>query len=59
MGENFFTTSGLDPNMKRLPEVVSIPDYLIGASSSLSGQAADPFQIPPMSPPDSENGGHP
>ncbi|EHI13398.1 MCE family protein [Mycolicibacterium thermoresistibile] len=47
IGENFFTTSALDPNMKHLSEIVSIPDYLIGATSSLSGQAADPFTIPP------------
>jgi phospholipid/cholesterol/gamma-HCH transport system substrate-binding protein len=48
IGENFFTTSGLDPNMKRLADVIDVPDYLIGATSSLSGQAADPFKIPPM-----------
>nr|WP_090345457.1 MCE family protein [Mycolicibacterium malmesburyense]CRL77881.1 virulence factor Mce family protein [Mycolicibacterium malmesburyense] len=59
MGENFFTTSTLDPNMKRLSEVVSVPDYLVGATSSLSGQAADPFQIPPLNPPDPQSAGQP
>jgi phospholipid/cholesterol/gamma-HCH transport system substrate-binding protein len=47
-GESVFTTSlGLDPNMKRLDEVVNPPDFLTGAMSNLSGQAADPFKIPP------------
>lgn len=59
MGENFFTTSTLDPNMKRLSEVVSVPDYLVGATSSLSGQAADPFKIPPLNPPDPQSAGQP
>ncbi|KUI41641.1 mammalian cell entry protein [Mycobacterium sp. IS-1590] len=59
MGENFFTTSALDPNMKRLSEVVSVPDYLVGATSSLSGQAADPFKIPPLNPPDPQFAGQP
>lgn len=59
MGENFFTTSTLDPNMKRLSEVISVPDYLVGATSSLSGQAADPFKIPPLSPPDPQPAGQP
>lgn len=59
MGENFFTTSTLDPNMKRLSEVISVPDYLVGATSSLSGQAADPFKIPPLNPPDPQYAGQP
>jgi phospholipid/cholesterol/gamma-HCH transport system substrate-binding protein len=47
-GESIFTTSkGLDPNMKHISEVVNPPDFLIGALSNLSGQAADPFKIPP------------
>lgn len=47
-GESVFTTSlGLDPNMKRLDEVINPPDFLTGAMSNLSGQAADPFKIPP------------
>jgi phospholipid/cholesterol/gamma-HCH transport system substrate-binding protein len=48
MGESVFTTSlGLDPNMKHLSEVVNPPDFLTGAMANLSGQAADPFKIPP------------
>jgi phospholipid/cholesterol/gamma-HCH transport system substrate-binding protein len=47
LGESFFTTSFLDPNMAHLSEVVNAPDWLIGATANLSGQAADPFQIPP------------
>ena len=48
VGETVFTTSlGLDPNMKHLDEVVNPPDFLTGALSNLSGQAADPFKIPP------------
>jgi len=47
-GESVFTTSlGFDPNMKHLDEVVNPPDFLTGAMSNLSGQAADPFKIPP------------
>ena len=47
-GESVFTTSkGLDPNMKHLDEVINPPDFLTGAMSNLSGQAADPFKIPP------------
>jgi phospholipid/cholesterol/gamma-HCH transport system substrate-binding protein len=47
VGETIFTTSlGLDPNMKRISEVVNPPDFLTGAMSNLSGQAADPFKIP-------------
>lgn len=48
MGESVLTTSlGFDPNMKRLDEVINPPDFLTGAMSNLSGQAADPFKIPP------------
>jgi phospholipid/cholesterol/gamma-HCH transport system substrate-binding protein len=48
IGESIFTTSlGLDPNMKRMSEVVNPPDFLIGSMANLSGQAADPFKIPP------------
>ena len=46
-GESVFTTSkGLDPNMRRMSEVINPPDFLTGAMSNLSGQAADPFKIP-------------
>jgi phospholipid/cholesterol/gamma-HCH transport system substrate-binding protein len=48
LGETVFTTSKLDPNMKRLNEVVNPPDFLTGAMANLSGQAADPFTIPPL-----------
>ncbi|WP_445168412.1 MCE family protein [Mycolicibacterium sp. Dal123E01] len=48
LGESIFTTSlGLDPNMRHLDEVVNAPDWLMGAQANLSGQAADPFKIPP------------
>ncbi|MCK0176758.1 MCE family protein [Mycolicibacterium sp. F2034L] len=48
VGESIFTTSlGLDPNMKRMSEVINPPDFLTGAMANLSGQAADPFEIPP------------
>ncbi|WP_082702949.1 MCE family protein [Mycobacterium sp. IS-1496] len=48
IGESVFTTSlGLDPNMKRMSEVINPPDFLTGAMANLSGQAADPFKIPP------------
>ncbi len=47
-GETVFPTSlGLDPNMKHLDEVVNPPDFLTGAMANLSGQAVDPFTIPP------------
>ena len=46
LGETVFTTSkGLDPNMKRMSEVINTPDFLIGANSNLSGQAADPEML--------------
>ncbi|MGB3353915.1 MAG: mammalian cell entry protein, partial [Mycobacterium sp.] len=48
LGETIFTTSkGLDPNMKRMSEIINPPDFLIGANSNLSGQAADPFAVAP------------
>jgi len=48
LGETVLTTSkGFDPNMKRMHEIITTPDFLVGASSNLSGQAADPFKIPP------------
>ncbi|APE18168.1 MCE family protein [Mycobacterium crocinum] len=48
LGESIFTTSlGLDPNMRHLDEVVNAPDWLLGETANLSGQAADPFKIPP------------
>lgn len=46
LGENFFTTSALDPNMKHLSEILNPPDFLIGSLANLSGQAADPFDVP-------------
>ena len=33
--------------MKRMNEVITPPDFLTGAMANLSGQAADPFKIPP------------
>ncbi|KUI05900.1 MCE family protein [Mycobacterium sp. IS-3022] len=47
LGETIFTTSFFDPNMKRLSEVVNPPEFLTGEMANLSGQAADPFKIPP------------
>ncbi|EHI12046.1 virulence factor Mce family protein [Mycolicibacterium thermoresistibile ATCC 19527] len=47
IGESIFTTSPFDPNMAHLHEVVNPPDWLIGQQANLSGQAADPFKIPP------------
>nr|WP_269436387.1 MCE family protein [Mycolicibacterium mengxianglii] len=46
LGESIFTTSGIDPNMKHMSEVLTPPDFLTGAMANLSGQAADPFKIP-------------
>lgn len=46
-GESVFTTSALDPNMKHMGEVLTPPDWLTGQLANLSGQAADPFKIPP------------
>jgi phospholipid/cholesterol/gamma-HCH transport system substrate-binding protein len=48
LGESVLTTSkGFDPNMKHMDEVINPPDFLVGAMANLSGQAADPFKIPP------------
>ena len=48
LGETFFTTSyALDPNMMHMSEVLNTPDFLTGEMANLSGQAADPFTIPP------------
>ncbi|WP_232006917.1 MCE family protein, partial [Mycobacterium sp. 1245805.9] len=48
IGETFFTTSyALDPNMMHMSEVLNPPDFLTGEMANLSGQAADPFTIPP------------
>ena len=48
LGETFFTTSyALDPNMMHMSEVLNPPDFLTGEMANLSGQAADPFTIPP------------
>ena len=52
LGETFFTTSWpLDPNMLHMKDILNPPDYLIGENANLSGQAADPFKIPPGTPP--------
>jgi phospholipid/cholesterol/gamma-HCH transport system substrate-binding protein len=47
LGETIFTTSYFDPNMQHINDVVHPPDWLAGETSNLSGQAADPFKIPP------------
>lgn len=46
-GETMFTTSGIDPNMAHMAEILNPPDYLVGAMANLSGQAANPFDVPP------------
>ena len=46
-GETIFTTGGFDPNMPHMNDVLNPPDFLIGEMANLSGQAADPFKIPP------------
>jgi phospholipid/cholesterol/gamma-HCH transport system substrate-binding protein len=52
LGETFFTTSWpLDPNMLHMPDVLNPPGFLLGEMANLSGQAADPFKIPPGTPP--------
>jgi phospholipid/cholesterol/gamma-HCH transport system substrate-binding protein len=52
LGETFFTTSWpLDPNMLHMKDIVNPPDFLLGEMANLSGQAADPFKIPPGTPP--------
>ncbi|MCV6971980.1 MCE family protein [Mycobacterium bohemicum] len=54
IGETFFTTSyALDPNMMHMNEVLNPPDFLTGELANLSGQAADPFTIPPGTAPGS------
>ncbi len=47
IGETFFTTAYFDPNMAHMNEIVNPPDFLVGELANLSGQAADPFKIPP------------
>ncbi|MGA7053984.1 MAG: virulence factor Mce family protein [Mycobacterium sp.] len=47
VGETFFTTSYFDPNMAHMAEILNPPDFLTGEMANLSGQAADPFKIPP------------
>jgi phospholipid/cholesterol/gamma-HCH transport system substrate-binding protein len=47
LGETIFTTASFDPNMQHLSEVINPPDWLLGETANLSGQAADPFKIPP------------
>lgn len=46
-GETVFTTGGFDPNMPHMKDVLNPPDFLIGELANLSGQAADPFKVPP------------
>ncbi len=46
-GENLFTTSPLDPNMKHLSQILTAPDFLVGEQANLSGRAANPFALPP------------
>ena len=48
-GETVFTTGAFDPNMPHMRDVLNPPDFLIGEMANLSGQAADPFKIPPGS----------
>ncbi|CAG7236996.1 hypothetical protein PICSAR29_03174 [Mycobacterium avium subsp. paratuberculosis] len=47
LGETFFTTAYFDPNMAHMNEILNPPDFLVGEMANLSGQAADPFKIPP------------
>jgi phospholipid/cholesterol/gamma-HCH transport system substrate-binding protein len=47
LGETFFTTAYFDPNMTHMSEILNPPDFLTGELANLSGQAADPFKIPP------------
>jgi phospholipid/cholesterol/gamma-HCH transport system substrate-binding protein len=47
LGETFFTTAYFDPNMAHMNEILNPPDFLTGELANLSGQAADPFKIPP------------
>lgn len=32
--------------MKRMHDVITPPDFMTGSLANLSGQAADPFEIP-------------
>ena len=41
------STHGFVHRTKRLAEVVNPPEFLTGEMANLSGQAADPFKIPP------------
>jgi phospholipid/cholesterol/gamma-HCH transport system substrate-binding protein len=51
LGETFFTTSWpLDPNMLHMKDILNPPDFLLGEMANLSGQAADPFKVPPGTP---------
>jgi phospholipid/cholesterol/gamma-HCH transport system substrate-binding protein len=47
IGETLFTTAYFDPNMAHMAEILNPPDFLLGEMANLSGQAADPFKIPP------------
>jgi phospholipid/cholesterol/gamma-HCH transport system substrate-binding protein len=47
IGETLFTTAYFDPNMAHMSEILNPPDFLTGELANLSGQAADPFKIPP------------
>lgn len=47
LGQTMFTTSGLDDQMRHIDELVNPPDFIVGDMANLSGQAADPFKIPP------------
>lgn len=47
LGETFFTTAYFDPNMAHMDEILNPPNFLLGEQANLSGQAADPFKIPP------------
>jgi phospholipid/cholesterol/gamma-HCH transport system substrate-binding protein len=33
--------------MMHMAEILNPPDFLVGQMANLSGQAADPFKIPP------------
>ncbi len=46
-GETLFTTGYFDPNMAHMADILNPPDFLVGEMANLSGQAADPFKIPP------------
>ena len=47
LGETLFTTGYFDPNMAHMADILNPPDFLVGEMANLSGQAADPFKIPP------------